>query len=338
MKIPYLAPISISFNVATILKNVLQFSHHEKEDLTENIILTLSKLTGLYFHFGTIILATTYLEVYGLISPILIWITNVFILIINGRDRVVFRGLISTILPIRESKQHVICKELMKTFYHMMNLSACCLIINTKYEVLPFKYGEWTIWSNKQVNLVILSLVITGIMSFVCTLISNYDRWAECTLNLINLLIIYFVTYNVIIMKEATINAVYVGFNKAENHTISIKAIDVTDEKVRRDGTFFLAISRIFIASTQFFFQVGSIPCSAELKSLNTIKAVQRNPWQRTALKLENLTDLQKFETWESVSVILLKQSSPYLPASPKITIKSKKRVLQITQEDWNKV
>ena len=65
---------------------------------------------------------------------------------------------------------------------------------------------------------------------------------------------------------------------------------------------------------------------------------MQRNPWQRTALKLENLTDLQKFETWESVSVILLKQSSPYLPASPKSTIKSKKRVLQITQEDWNKV
>ena len=65
---------------------------------------------------------------------------------------------------------------------------------------------------------------------------------------------------------------------------------------------------------------------------------MQRNPWQRTALKLENLTDLQKFETWESVSVILLKQSSPYLPASPRITIKSKKRVLQITQEDWNKV
>ena len=149
MKIPYLAPISISFNLATILKNVSQFSHHDKDDLTENIILTLSKLTGLYFHFGTIILATTYLEVYGLISPILIWITNVFILIINGRDRVVFRGLISTILPIRDSK-HVICKELMKTFYHMMNLSACCLIINMKYEVLPFKYGEWTIWSNKQ--------------------------------------------------------------------------------------------------------------------------------------------------------------------------------------------
>ena len=208
-----------------------------KEDVfVDKLMFFISKLNSLFFHIGAILVSTTYLNSFGLIAPILIWLTNMIFTILadqlrDREDRIILQSLFCTYLPIRIPK-HRICAEVMKTFYYFISLTICCLIVNTKYEILYFKYGEWTIWNNKQVNMILISLFVAGVLNFLGFVIGVYDKWSEYFINIVTLFVIYFVTVNVFL--EENHDYIYVSFMKARNHTISIRSAHVSQVRKYR--------------------------------------------------------------------------------------------------------
>ena len=83
--------------------------------------------------------------------------------------------------------------------------------------------------------------------------------------------------------------------------------------------------------------------CSrGNLETFSQLIASSQNPLQRKVLKVESLQELDRLSNIPSLSVglVLVKMTSPYLPASPKIKLEKKLsfNVLLIHQKDWHRV
>ena len=74
------------------------------------------------------------------------------------------------------------------------------------------------------------------------------------------------------------------------------------------------------------------LPCSREIGQSRV------DFHQDVVLKLDNDKNLEKFEDWKNISIILLKMDSPYLPSNPNEKFNSSKIIVQISREDWHQV
>ena len=63
-------------------------------------------------------------------------------------------------------------------------------------------------------------------------------------------------------------------------------------------------------------------------------------PSQEKVLKVESLDEIERLSIFPSLSLVLVKMTSPYLPASPKVKLEKKVpfNVLLIHPEDWKRV
>ena len=83
--------------------------------------------------------------------------------------------------------------------------------------------------------------------------------------------------------------------------------------------------------------------CSrGNLETFSQLTSSSQSPLQQKVLKVESLQELDRLSNIPSLSVglVLVKMTSPYLPASPKIKLEKKLpfNVLLIHQKDWHKV
>ena len=205
----------------TVLKTLFKIEFFDG-DFVDGCILVISEIPALYFQFGSMVITITYLNSFGLMAPILIWIIHMIFSIYANEDRTILRSLISTLLPIETTKYGILC-EILKTSFIFLNLAFCSMIIN--YD-LPFKYGRWIIFNNQQANFIFVSFFLTGFLNLVSFILRNHDKWSECTINIVSLIIIYFLTCNVILYGSQSDDDVYfVSYLKANYHSVSIKAI-----------------------------------------------------------------------------------------------------------------
>ena len=142
--------------------------------------------------------------------------------IFANEDRTILRSLISTLLPIETPKYGILC-EILKTSFYVMSLAFCGMFVNATYG--PFKYDHSIIFNNKQANFMLISFFVTGFLNLVSFILREYDKWSECAINLVSLIVIYFVTCNVILYGSQDDNFYYVSYLKANHHSVSIKAI-----------------------------------------------------------------------------------------------------------------
>ena len=97
--------------------------------------------------------------------------------------------------------------------------------------------------------------------------------------------------------------------------------------------------------STTLFILVEEIheSCSrGNLETFSQLTSSSQSPLQQKVLKVESLQELDRLSNIPSLSVglVLVKMTSPYLPASPKIKLEKKLsfNVLLIHQKDWHRV
>ena len=97
--------------------------------------------------------------------------------------------------------------------------------------------------------------------------------------------------------------------------------------------------------STTLFILVEEIheSCSrGNLETFSQLTSSSQSPLQQKVLKVESLQELDRLSNIPSLSVglVLVKMTSPYLPASPKIKFEKKLsfNVLLIHQKDWHRV
>ena len=97
--------------------------------------------------------------------------------------------------------------------------------------------------------------------------------------------------------------------------------------------------------STTLFILVEEIheSCSrGNLETFSQLTSSSQSPLQQKVLKVESLQELDRLSNIPSLSVglVLVKMTSPYLPASPKIKLEKKLsfNVLLIHQKDWPRV
>ena len=76
------------------------------------------------------------------------------------------------------------------------------------------------------------------------------------------------------------------------------------------------------------------------LESFTQLIASAHHPEQRKVLKVESMQELEKLSNIPTLSLVLVKMTSPYLPANPKINLKKNIyfNVLLIAKDDWRLV
>ena len=76
------------------------------------------------------------------------------------------------------------------------------------------------------------------------------------------------------------------------------------------------------------------------LESFPQLIASAHNRVQRKVVKVESMQELEKLSNIPTLSLVLVKMTTPYLPANPKIKLKKNVyyNVLLIAEDDWRLV
>jgi hypothetical protein len=302
---PYLRPVSILFSFSAILRSALLILTEESWiwELPMTII-------GLYFHLASIIISLTYLNSFALVSVFFVFFTNIVTrLFEDEKSIIVISSVVGTLMPFGGFMDNAI-----KTVLYTINLVAVIIVINSPYDATGFEYGQNTIFGSFQANLLVATIILSG---FVSMFLWPLARWFQFIVSSFTLLLI-FASFCWIFFHDLNSKA-FVTYTIASNHTVSIRG--------------------------ELINQVEEIHESCSLGNLETFSQLtssSQSPLQQKVLKVESLQELDRLSNIPSLSVglVLVKMTSPYLPASPKIKLEKKLsfNVLLIHQKDWHRL
>ena len=98
---------------------------------------------------------------------------------------------------------------------YILFLVLVTIVTNVPYERTGFEYGQETIFSNFQVNLLVASIILSG---FVCLFLwPLVKKWTQFTVSSLNLALVM-VTFCWIFSRDLNSKA-FVTYNIASNHT-----------------------------------------------------------------------------------------------------------------------
>ena len=295
-----------------------------KPQLCPNVIdginMVLHNVSALYFQTTVLIISLVYLEFYALILPFMLF--GIFLGIKRLENECIYKSITMLFNPIIDNVNCEISKIIVLIIQSILSL----VMVNGGYLI----HDKWTIFSNKQINLIIISLCIHGVLNLISSFSRQTREKFSTALNYFTLIMAAVTLFNVLKFSHETEKEnVYISFLRKPYQSISIISKGKPEYGEVIISNFIKGIHISDVSKNV----VHEMPCFATIRN-GAVNQASNND-TTGMFYLENLQQLGIYEGREDIQIFILKNNGTFMPSMPLQKISSKKIILMVAKEDW---